>query len=76
MYEVIYKFADMLDNNHVYEVGNTYPRDGYGPTEERIKELAGASNKIGKPLIREIAVKEEPVEEEPKPKKRKKVDAE
>ena len=73
MYKVIVRFMDLQDNNHIYEVGDIYPRKGSDPRLDRISELAGSENKIGHPLIEEI--KEEP-KEEPKPKKRKKADAE
>ena len=73
MYKVICRFADLKDDNHVYEVGDIYPREGSDPSFDRIRELAGSENKIGQPLIEEI--KEEPIKE-PKPKKRKKADAE
>lgn len=73
MYTVIYRFSDLQDHNHVYDVGDIYPREGSDPKLERIRELASVNNKIGKVLIEEI--KEEPiVEEEPKPKKRKKAE--
>ena len=54
MYKVIYKFADREDSNHIYNVGDTYPREGVEPTEERIKELKGGKNKIGEPLIKSV----------------------
>lgn len=77
MYKVIYKFADLQDDNYVYNVGDDYPRSGYAPSEKRISELAGKSNKIGKALIEKIEVKEEkPIEEKPKTNKRKKADTE
>ena len=85
MYKVIYRFADLQDKNHIYNVGDAYPREGSEPSEKRIDELAGKNNKIGKPLIEKVIVKkaivedikEEPIdEEEPKPKKRKKADTE
>lgn len=74
MYKVIVRFMDLQDNNHIYEVDDTYPREESDPSFDRIRELASDSNKIGKPLIEEI--KEEPIEEKPKPKRRKKADAE
>ena len=74
MYKVICRFADLQDDSHVYEVGDIYPRKGSDPSFDRIRELASDSNKIGKPLIEEI--KEEPIEEKPKQKKRKKADVE
>lgn len=52
MYEVIKGFIDLQDDNHLYEVGQTYPRSGYKPTDERIVELSGSNNKRGKPLIK------------------------
>ena len=57
MYKVILRFADLQDSSHVYEVGDVYPREGVKPTQERISELLGASNKIGAPLIKKVVEK-------------------
>lgn len=54
MYEVIYKFKDLKDGDHIYAIGDLYPRDGYTPSSKRIKELSGRNNKIGKKLIRKV----------------------
>jgi len=61
MYKVLYIFTDLQDNNHLYEVGDIYPREGLEPTAERIEELATDKNKQHKPLIEKIV--EEPVQE-------------
>ena len=53
MFKVIKVFADLQDNNHVYNVGDVYPRKGLSVTDARIAELAGSTNKQGVPLIRE-----------------------
>ena len=53
-YEVIKKFTDSQDGNHVYNVGDTYPREGYTPSEERITELATDKNRQKTPLIAKI----------------------
>lgn len=50
-YEVISKFVDLIDGKHVYEVGDEYPRQGYKPTDERIKELSTVNNKLKKAVI-------------------------
>ena len=50
-YKVIKQFADLKDGGHVYKEGDKYPRTGYHPTEDRIKELASSANKRGLPLI-------------------------
>ena len=71
-YRVIKKFTDLQDNNYVYDPKNpsknTYPREGYTPSEERIAELASDKNKQGVPLIEVPASAEveadETVEEE------------
>ena len=55
MYEVIKKFTDLQDGNHIYNVGDTYPHDGYTPSEERITELASDKNRQKTPLIAEIS---------------------
>ena len=51
MYKVIAYFTDLQDNNHVYNVGDTFPRAGLNVTEDRLAELSGSNNKQGKPLI-------------------------
>ena len=54
-YRVVSPFADLLDDNYVYRVGDTFPRRGVIVKAERYKELMGRNNKIGKPLIEEVA---------------------
>jgi hypothetical protein len=51
MYKVIVYFEDIQDNRHKYRVGDVFPRDGVTVAEKRLKELATANNKRGKPLI-------------------------
>ena len=61
MYKVTHFFHDLQDYTttkngtvyHAYNVGDTYPRDGYKPSEDRIKELSGRDNIRGIPLIEE-----------------------
>ena len=55
-------FTDLLDNGHAYSKGDTYPREGFEPSLERIKELSSTENKRGLVLIEAI--------EEPKPEKK------
>ena len=53
MYKVIKAFLDLHDDMHLYNEGDTYPREGAEkPSPERIKELRGNENKIGEPLIK------------------------
>lgn len=54
MYKVVKMFADLQDGNHVYNVGDAYPRMGVTVTDERLAELAGSNNKQGTPLIVEV----------------------
>jgi len=51
MYRVIREFADLQDNNHVYRVGDKFPRSGHKVSKQRSKELETSANKIGEPLI-------------------------
>lgn len=61
MYKVTHFFHDLQDYTttkngtvyHAYDVGDTYPRRGYEPSEERIKELSGKDNIRGVTLIEE-----------------------
>ena len=57
MYKVIKSFTDLQDNNHAYSVGDTFPRDGVDVDAERIAELASDKNRLGVPLIEEVAEK-------------------
>lgn len=52
-YVVISRFRDLQDTNHVYEVGDFYPRSGRAK-KNRVEELLSDKNKIGKPLIKEV----------------------
>ena len=53
MYKVIKKFRDTQDGLHAYSVGDTFPHNGVDA--ERIAELASDKNRLGVPLIEEIA---------------------
>ena len=55
IFKVICPFADLLDDSYVYHVGDEFPRHGVIVKPERYKELMGSDNKLGKPLIEEIA---------------------
>ena len=63
-YEVIHRFKDSEDNNHIYKVGDIYPREGLEPTKKRIKELSTDKNKIGEVLIKKVEEEAEEVVEE------------
>lgn len=61
-YKVIKFFHDLQDTVktkggeicHAYNVGDTYPREGYKPSADRIAELAGSDNKQRTPLIEQV----------------------
>lgn len=57
MYKVIHRFIDLQDNNHEYNVGDLFPHNGVEVDAERIAELASDKNRLGVPLIEEIAEK-------------------
>lgn len=80
-YKVIKKFRDLKDGNHIYEIGDDFPRSGAEVAAARIKELASSKNRIGVPLIESVKVKVKPepepepevkAEVEPEPEKKKK----
>lgn len=54
MYRVIKYFTDLQDNNHAYHVGDIYPREGFAPSEKRVKELLSGENKRKVKLIEEV----------------------
>lgn len=55
MYKVIEKFADLKDERHIYSVGDVYPREGHTASERRIAFLLSDANRLGKPVIEEVA---------------------
>ena len=57
MYKVIKKFRDTQDGLHAYSVGDVFPHNGVEVGAERIAELSGNKNRLGVPLIEEIAEK-------------------
>ena len=77
MFKVLAYFTDLQDDNHPYNVGDTYPRNGLTVTAERIAELSGKSNRRGIPLIEEVQEQSEKtatVEDAPKKRGRKKAE--
>lgn len=68
-YQVIKFFTDLHDDDHPYNVGDSFPRAGLSVTEGRLAELAGNHNKQGVPLI--VKVEEEPKAEPKKTAKKK-----
>lgn len=53
-YIVLTRFADLKDDNRVYEAGDSYPRPGFDVSQERLAELAGSDNRMGEPLIVDV----------------------
>lgn len=64
-YKVIYPFADLLDDNYIYQPGDEFPRQGVIVKPERYAELEGSKNKIGKPLIELVGGHKKPLEDKP-----------
>ena len=64
MYRVIKAFYDTLDDDHYYEAGDLYPREGLQVAEKRIAELAGVKNRRHTALIAPAQEEEEPEQQE------------
>lgn len=56
MYETIHFFTDLQDNEHPYNPGDIFPREGMEVSKERLAELSGSNNRQHKPLIKKIEV--------------------
>lgn len=59
-YKVVTSFFDKEDNKRLYEVGQSYPRTGFKPSEERIKLLSTVDNDEKTIFIKEVKKKSEP----------------
>jgi hypothetical protein len=55
-FEVIQDFIDSQDKRKKYKIGDFYPNPANKKiSEERLATLLSADNKLGRPVIREIA---------------------
>ena len=63
MYKVLEYFTDLQDNNHPYDEGDIFPRDGLSVSENRLQELSSTRNRRKIKLIELVEDKKEP----PKP---------
>lgn len=79
MYKVIHFFTDLQDNNHAYQVGDVYPRQGIVVSGDRIAELASSENRQKTPLIEvvdepdaEVSAEDTAEDAEEKPKRKRK----
>ena len=52
-YKAITVFKDLQDENYIYRVGDKFPRKGRAK-KERVEELMGSDNLIGKPVLCEV----------------------
>lgn len=59
MYKTIVRFVDLQDKNHVYNVGDVFPRAGMVVSDDRLEELATKKNRRKIELIKKV-------EDEPK----------
>lgn len=53
-YIVVKHFTDLQDHGYKYAEGDTYPRKGYEPSDERIEMLSTASNRQRTVLIEAV----------------------
>ena len=63
-YRVIRFFTDLKDNNHPYQVGDSFPRLGMEVSAKRINELATSENRQRRPLIEFVDDKKSEVKRE------------
>lgn len=62
MYEVIQAFPERFDDDHLYNVGDTYPREGFTPPEGRAEELLDGTNRAGQIYLEAMDDKKPPEE--------------
>ena len=54
MYRAVVRFADLSDGKHLYERGDTFPREGLTVSAARLAELSSGKNRAGYPLIEAV----------------------
>lgn len=63
-YRAIEYFTDAQDNDYPYVKGDKYPREGFNPSEERIKELSTPFNTRKLAVIAEVKPHRDRIEDE------------
>lgn len=61
-FKVVRRFQEVKHDDHVYEVGDSYPKEGKKATKARFEELSTEKNDYKKIYIEEV--KETPTEKE------------
>lgn len=57
-YKVVRRFKETKHDGHVYEVGDSYPKEGSKATKTRLEELSTKKNKEEQIFIEEVAPKD------------------
>ena len=57
-HKVIRRFQEVKHDNHVYEVGDSYPKEGKKATKARLEELSTKENKYKQIYIEEVKAEE------------------
>lgn len=74
MYKAIVRFVDLQDDNHLYQAGDVFPREGIEVSEKRLEELLTSANRRHKPMIEVFNPNDDEIptldDLEPKPNKR------
>lgn len=70
MYRAVIAFADLKDGKHLYNAGDTFPREGLTVDAARLAELAGSDNRMRRPLIVEVPEASEATERTKRTRKR------
>lgn len=60
-YKVVRQFKETKHNDHIYNVGDAYPKTGEKATKARLEELSSTKNKYKKIYLQEV---ETPIEKE------------
>lgn len=57
-HKVVRRFKELKHDGHIYEVGETYPKEGSKATKTRLEELSTTKNKYEQVFIEEVKDKE------------------
>jgi hypothetical protein len=57
-HKVVRRFKELKHDGHIYDVGDSYPKEGSKTTKARSEELSTTRNKYGQIFIKEVEEKE------------------
>lgn len=54
IFKVVRRFKELKHDGHIYDVGDTYPKEGHKASKHRLEELSTTKNKYKQIFIEKV----------------------